>query len=198
MSLFIFKQHGYPCWLQPSRCSWLHKNQFSEVTNMFSCDSLISIFFWLYLPKMTIKLTIATGSLINLLKTPELYPVSVMCVSFYTQPLFMTVRNACFPSPWDCKIKSVVLCLVKIEIYFMHILKERKGKNPRYTASCILRLLTENVNLCILGYGNTAVWGRRWIKQVNKFCSKRDSIQCVKFVRWIILVFLSPKISLIF
>lgn len=61
---------------------------------MFSCDSLISIFFWLYFPKMTIKLTIATGRSINVLKTPELYPVSLRCVSFYMQPLFVTARNA--------------------------------------------------------------------------------------------------------
>ena len=64
---------------------------------MFSCDSLISIFWGPYFPKMTIKLTIATGRSINVLKTPELYPVSLMCVSFYTQPLFVTARNAFLP-----------------------------------------------------------------------------------------------------
>lgn len=61
---------------------------------MFSCDCLISIFFGLYFPKMIIKLTIATGRLINVRKTPELYPVSLRCVSFYMQLLFVTARNA--------------------------------------------------------------------------------------------------------
>ena len=90
---------------------------------MFSCDSLISIFFWLYFPKMTIKLTIATGRSINVLKTPELYPVSLKCVSFYIV-LFVTARNASLRE--TVTSKASFCASLKLKLIYAHFEREKR------------------------------------------------------------------------